>query len=61
MRRLADENIEGDFTAGSDGVFSDIFEVIPGNAPQMLWHLQASNPNAYRGFYAANLQTSVQW
>ena len=60
-QQLANGNIEGDFNAGAGGVFSDIFEVIPGSAPQTVWHLQTSNANAYRGFRMPSLYPGVQW
>jgi arylsulfate sulfotransferase len=58
---LANGNMEGDFNAGAGAVFSDIFEVIPGNAPQAVWHLQTSTANAYRGFRMPSLYPGVQW
>jgi len=58
---LANGNMEGDFNAGAGGVFSDIFEVIPGSAPQTVWHLQTSHSNAYRGFRMPSLYPGVQW
>lgn len=58
---LANGNMEGDFNAGAGGVFSDIFEVIPGDAPQTVWHLQTSTANAYRGFRMPSLYPGVQW
>ena len=60
-QQLGNGNIEGDFNAGSNGVFTDIFEVIPGSAPQTVWHLQTSNANAYRGFRLPSLYPGVQW
>ena len=60
-QQLANGNIEGDFNAGAGGVFSDIFEVLPGAAPQTVWHLQTSNANAYRGFRMPSLYPGVQW
>jgi hypothetical protein len=60
-QQLANGNMEGDFNAGAGGVFSDIFEVIPGTAPQTVWHLQTSNANAYRGFRMPSLYPGVQW
>jgi arylsulfate sulfotransferase len=60
-QQLGNGNIEADFNAGAGGIFSDIFEVTPGNAPQPVWHLQTSNANAYRGFRMPSLYPGVQW
>ena len=60
-QQLGNGNMEGDFNAGSGGVFTDIFEVIPGSAPQVVWHLKTSNANAYRGFRMPSLYPGVQW
>jgi arylsulfate sulfotransferase len=60
-QQLGNGNREGDFNAGSGGIFTDIFEVIPGSAPQTVWHLQTSNANAYRGFRMPSLYPGVQW
>jgi arylsulfate sulfotransferase len=60
-QQLGNGNMEGDFNAGAGGVFSDIFEVIPGSTPQVVWHLQTSNVNAYRGFRIPSLYPGVQW
>lgn len=60
-QQLGNGNMEADFNAGAGGVFSDIFEVIPGSAPQVVWHLQTSNVNAYRGFRIPSLYPGVQW
>lgn len=60
-QQLGNGNMEGDFNAGAGGIYSDIFEVIPGSTPQMVWHLQTSNANAYRGFRMPSLYPGVQW
>jgi hypothetical protein len=60
-QQLGNGNMEGDFNAGAGGVYTDIFEVIPGAAPQTVWHLQTSNTNAYRGFRMPSLYPGVQW
>jgi arylsulfate sulfotransferase len=60
-QQLADGNMEGDFNAGSPTGASDIFEATPGSAPQVVWHLQTSNANAYRGFRMPSLYPGVQW
>jgi arylsulfate sulfotransferase len=58
---LANGNIEADFNAGAPGGFSDIFEVVPGTAPQVVWHLRTSAQYAYRGFRSPSLYPGVQW
>lgn len=60
-QQLANGNMEGDFNAGSGGTLTDILEVIPGTAPQTVWHLKTSNANAYRGFRMPSLYPGVQW
>ena len=49
--------MEGDFTAGAGGVWSHIFEVIPGSTPQVVGHVQSFNTNAYGGFRHRQLQS----
>jgi arylsulfate sulfotransferase len=58
---LANGNIEADFNAGAANGFSDIFEVIPGSAPQVVWQLLTSGQYAYRGFRQSSLYPGVQW
>jgi arylsulfate sulfotransferase len=60
-QQLANGNMEGDFNAGSPNSASDIFEVTPGSAPQVVWHLQTLNANAYRGFRMSSLYPGVAW
>ncbi len=44
------------------GTGSDIFEVTPdASAPQTVWHLHATNANAYRGYRIPSLYPGVQW
>ena len=59
-QQLANGNMEGDFNAGAGG-YTDIFEVIPGSTPQVVWNLRTSNANAYRGFRMPSLYPGVQW
>lgn len=59
--QLANGNIEADFNAGAPNGFSDIFEVIPGSAPQVVWQLLTSGQYAYRGFRMPSLYPGVQW
>lgn len=59
--QLANGNIEADFNAGAPNGFSDIFEVIPGSAPQVVWQLLTSEQYAYRGFRMPSLYPGVQW
>jgi hypothetical protein len=58
---LANGNFEADFNAGAPGGFSDIFEVTPGTAPEVIWHLRTTVQNAYRGFRMPSLYPGVQW
>jgi arylsulfate sulfotransferase len=58
---LANGDFEADFTAGSAETFSDIFEVTPGTAPEVVWHLRTNAENAYRGFRLPSLYPGVQW
>jgi arylsulfate sulfotransferase len=58
---LANGDFEADFTAGSSETFSDIFEVTPGTAPEVVWHLRTNAENAYRGFRLPSLYPGVQW
>ncbi|MGH9681883.1 MAG: aryl-sulfate sulfotransferase, partial [Candidatus Acidiferrales bacterium] len=60
-QKLANGNIEGDFTAGAPGFFSDILEFIPGEPPQMVWRLRTTSEYAYRGFRLPSLYPGVQW
>jgi len=60
-QQLANGNIEGDFNAGAGGAYTDIFEVLPGNAPQVVWHLRTSDSNDYRAFRMPSLYPGVQW
>jgi hypothetical protein len=59
--QLGNGNIEADFNAGAPGSFSDIFEVVPGTVPYVVWHLRTSAQNAYRGFRLPSLYPGVQW
>ncbi len=61
VEQLANGNIEADFNTGAPGGFSDIFEIIPGMAPEVVWHLRMSAQNAYRGFRMPSLYPGVQW
>jgi len=60
-QELANGNIEADFNAGAPGGFSDIFEVVPGTAPEVVWNLRTSAQFAYRGFRSPSLYPGVQW
>lgn len=60
-QQLANGNMEGDFNAGAGGLYTDIFEVTPGNTPQVVWHLRASDSNDYRAFRMPSLYPGVQW
>jgi hypothetical protein len=59
--RLANGNIEADFNAGTSSGFSDIYEVTQDSNPQVVWHLQTSAQNAYRGYRLPSLYPGVQW
>ncbi len=59
--QLANGDLEGDFNAGNSTQFSDIFEVTPDSAHQVVWHLSTSAQNAYRGFRLPSLYPGVQW
>ena len=59
--QLANGNIEGDFNAGTSTQLSDIFEVTPDSAHQVVWHLTTGAQNAYRGFRLPSLYPGVQW
>jgi arylsulfate sulfotransferase len=59
--QLANGNIEGDFNAGTSTQLSDIFEVTPDSAHQVVWHLTTGAQNAYRGFRPPSLYPGVQW
>jgi arylsulfate sulfotransferase len=59
--QLTNGNIEADFNSGAPGNLSDIFEVSPGIAPNVVWHLRTSATNAYRGFRLPSLYPGVQW
>ncbi len=59
--QLANGDIEGDFNAGATGGLSSIFEVTPGSNPQVVWQLQTTGQNAYRGFRMPSLYPGVQW
>lgn len=59
--QLANGDIEGDFNAGAPGGLSDIFEVTAGSNAQVVWHLQTTSQNAYRGFRMPSLYPGVQW
>lgn len=58
---LTNGNIEADFNAGAPNGFSDIFEIIPGSTPQVVWQLLTSGQYAYRGFRMPSLYPGVQW
>jgi hypothetical protein len=58
---LANGNLEADFNAGTTTRYSDIFEVTPDSNHQVVWHLQTSAQNAYRGFRLPSLYPGVQW
>lgn len=60
-QELANGNIEADFAAGAPGGFSDHFEIVPGGASQVVWHLRTSAQYAYRGFRLPSLYPGVQW
>jgi len=60
-QQLANGNIEGDFNAGAGGVYTDIFEVTPGNTPQVVWHLTTSGSNDYRAYRMPSLYPGIQW
>jgi hypothetical protein len=58
---LSNGDIEANFNAGAPGSFSDIFEIVPGAAPSVVWHLRTSAQNAYRGLRLPSLYPGVQW
>jgi len=60
-QQLANGNMEGDFNAGAGGVYTDIFEVTPGNTPQVVWHLTTSGSNDYRAYRMPSLYPGIQW
>ncbi len=61
VQQLSNGNVEADFNAGGPGLFSDIFEVIPGTPAEVVWHLSLTAQNAYRGFRMSSLYPGVQW
>jgi len=61
VQQLSNGNVEADFNAGGPGLFSDIFELIPGAPAEVVWHLSLTAQNAYRGFRAPSLYPGVQW
>ena len=60
-QQLANGNMEGDFNAGAGRLYTDIFEVLPGSTPQVVWHLTTSGSNDYRAFRMPSLYPGVQW
>ena len=60
-QQLVNGNMEGDFNAGAAGGNTDIFEVTPGNTPQVVWHLTTSGSNGYRAFRMPSLYPGIQW
>jgi len=61
VEQLANGNIEADFNAGSPTGHSDIFEVTQDGSQQVVWHMQTSAQNAYRGYRIPSLYPGVQW
>lgn len=61
VEQLTNGDIEADFNSGAPGNLSDIFQVVPGTAPYVVWHLRTSATNAYRGFRLPSLYPGVQW
>ena len=60
-QQLANGNLESDFNAGAPKGYSDIYETTQGTSPAVVWHLQTSHQNAYRGFRMGSFYPGVQW
>jgi arylsulfate sulfotransferase len=58
---LANGNVEFDMTTPTGGPSSQIMEVTQTDTPGIVWQMNISGANAYRGFRIASLYPGVTW
>jgi arylsulfate sulfotransferase len=60
-QQLANGHMEDDFNVGAPSGFTEILEVTSTSDPQVVWQLNTSGQDAYRGFRLPSLYPGVQW
>jgi hypothetical protein len=58
---LANGDLEYCVTSSGPGPMADIYEVLQQSSPQIVWHMNVTGQNAYRGQRIASLYPGVQW